>query len=116
MDTTGHLLGYVVYILSKQPEYLTRIKNEAIANGINFDRITIDDLASLKYLDAFLKEALRFCSPAPYLFPRMATATHKLGDITILKGTIVNVGSNIIGFPHVPVSYTHLTLPTIYSV
>lgn len=30
-------------------------------------------------------------TPVPLLFPRVATRTHKLGDLTIEKGTIVNL-------------------------
>ena len=38
----------------------------------------------------------------------------QLGQVTVRKGAYVNTGANLMGL--VPVSYTHLTLPTIYSV
>eukprot|EP01017_Pseudomicrothorax_dubius_P008127 TRINITY_DN12648_c0_g1_i1.p1 TRINITY_DN12648_c0_g1~~TRINITY_DN12648_c0_g1_i1.p1 ORF type:complete len:514 (+),score=105.55 TRINITY_DN12648_c0_g1_i1:140-1681(+) len=98
MDTTGHLLGLSTYYLLKHPEYVERIMNEAKENGINFDAITIDSLAPLKQLDAFIKEVLRFGTPTLYLLLRRAKVTHELGDLTILKGTMVTVGLNTIGF------------------
>eukprot|EP01017_Pseudomicrothorax_dubius_P030115 TRINITY_DN3722_c0_g1_i3.p1 TRINITY_DN3722_c0_g1~~TRINITY_DN3722_c0_g1_i3.p1 ORF type:complete len:431 (+),score=76.41 TRINITY_DN3722_c0_g1_i3:320-1612(+) len=98
MDTTAHLLTTSMYYLLKYPETAAKIMNEAKSNGINFDHITIDGLASLKYLDAFLKEVLRNSAPILSLLPRRAKTTHKLGDLTILKGTIVNVSFNVAGF------------------
>eukprot|EP01017_Pseudomicrothorax_dubius_P028102 TRINITY_DN3319_c0_g1_i2.p1 TRINITY_DN3319_c0_g1~~TRINITY_DN3319_c0_g1_i2.p1 ORF type:complete len:513 (-),score=110.17 TRINITY_DN3319_c0_g1_i2:50-1588(-) len=98
MDTTGHLLGLSIYYLWKYPEYVARIMDEATRNGINFDNITIDDLNSLKFLEAFLKEVLRLGTPTIQIMPRKAIETHQLADITILKGTIVSVGVNAIGF------------------
>eukprot|EP01017_Pseudomicrothorax_dubius_P044997 TRINITY_DN7700_c0_g2_i5.p1 TRINITY_DN7700_c0_g2~~TRINITY_DN7700_c0_g2_i5.p1 ORF type:complete len:491 (+),score=122.44 TRINITY_DN7700_c0_g2_i5:66-1538(+) len=98
MDTTGHLLGLSIYYLWKHPEYLDKIMNEAKANGINFSSISIDSLAPLKLLDAFLKEVLRFGTPTLYQLPRRAKETHKLGELTILKGTMVTAALNTIGF------------------
>eukprot|EP01017_Pseudomicrothorax_dubius_P042126 TRINITY_DN6831_c0_g4_i2.p1 TRINITY_DN6831_c0_g4~~TRINITY_DN6831_c0_g4_i2.p1 ORF type:complete len:209 (-),score=35.01 TRINITY_DN6831_c0_g4_i2:42-668(-) len=98
MDTTGHMLAYAVYILVRFPEHAVKIMNEATANGINFDCIRIDELTPLKFLDAFLKEVLRFCTPTLSMLIRRAEKTHKLGDLTILKGTTVNVNFNAIGF------------------
>eukprot|EP01017_Pseudomicrothorax_dubius_P026026 TRINITY_DN2870_c0_g1_i2.p1 TRINITY_DN2870_c0_g1~~TRINITY_DN2870_c0_g1_i2.p1 ORF type:complete len:279 (+),score=74.17 TRINITY_DN2870_c0_g1_i2:61-837(+) len=98
MDTTGHLLGLSIYYLCKHPEFVARIMNEATINGINFDKIVIDDLNSLKFLDAFLKEVLRWGTPTIQTVPRIAKQTHQLGDLTILKGTDVHVPMNAIGF------------------
>eukprot|EP01017_Pseudomicrothorax_dubius_P038627 TRINITY_DN5821_c0_g1_i4.p1 TRINITY_DN5821_c0_g1~~TRINITY_DN5821_c0_g1_i4.p1 ORF type:complete len:176 (-),score=32.97 TRINITY_DN5821_c0_g1_i4:64-591(-) len=75
-----------------------RIMEEASKNNFNFDHITIDSLGSLKLLDAFLKEVLRWGTPAVQLLPREAKVTHMLGDIKVLKGTIVNVAVHGIGF------------------
>eukprot|EP01017_Pseudomicrothorax_dubius_P038016 TRINITY_DN5642_c0_g1_i5.p1 TRINITY_DN5642_c0_g1~~TRINITY_DN5642_c0_g1_i5.p1 ORF type:complete len:276 (-),score=89.47 TRINITY_DN5642_c0_g1_i5:93-920(-) len=98
MDTTGHLLNMAVYYLIKYPHYLTRIQEEVAANGVDLDNISIDVLNKLKFLDAFLKEVLRWGTPGMRLFPREATTTHQLGDLKILKGTVVNVEVNAIGF------------------
>eukprot|EP01017_Pseudomicrothorax_dubius_P039700 TRINITY_DN611_c0_g1_i1.p1 TRINITY_DN611_c0_g1~~TRINITY_DN611_c0_g1_i1.p1 ORF type:complete len:273 (-),score=60.24 TRINITY_DN611_c0_g1_i1:126-944(-) len=98
LDSTAQFVSYALYVLSKHPEYLTRIMNEATANGVNFDNIKIDDLGSLKFLDSFLKETLRYYTPVPNMVPRRATNTHNLGDLTILKGTVVGIAVNSIAY------------------
>lgn len=40
-------------------------------------------------MGACIKETLRIVPPTPIVFPRKATADHKLGDLKIKKGTIV---------------------------
>ena len=40
-------------------------------------------------MSACIKECLRLVPPTPIVFPRKAMADHKLGDLKIKKGTIV---------------------------
>ena len=40
----------------------------------------------------------------------------QLGDKVLGSNTVDSAGNPVEGNPTVPVSYTHLTLPTIYSV
>jgi hypothetical protein len=45
-----------------------------------------DDLKNRTYLEAFIKETLRVYGPSIGISAREAISTHKLGNITVLKG------------------------------
>ena len=89
MDTTGHLLGMTLYNLATHPEHLINLKKERDAIYNKEPIITADALQKMDVLHCFLKETLRFYTPAPSTFPRIAIEDHKLGDLSIKKGTLV---------------------------
>lgn len=60
-ETTSGLLSFTFYYLLKNPHALQKAQAEAD----QFDKITIDTLPKLKYIDAVLKETLRLQPTAP---------------------------------------------------
>lgn len=90
-DTTAHLLAFALILLSKNPDKL-EILNKEIEENINqLNDYNYDKLQQLSYLNAVLKETLRLNAPVPSLIQRKALNDHKLGNILIKKGTIVNI-------------------------
>lgn len=61
-ETTGSLLGWVWYLLSKHPEHLTTLYKE-IDQEIGQRAITYEDLAKLPFLRMVLEETLRLYPP-----------------------------------------------------
>lgn len=89
-DTTGHALGMAAYFLAKHPECKQKILEEYGTLNKPVEQISTDDLALLKYLDAFWQETLRLATPAASMpFARVAIKDHKLGDFEVKKGTRV---------------------------
>ncbi|TFK81533.1 cytochrome P450 [Polyporus arcularius HHB13444] len=75
-ETASSTLSWMLYELSKHPEYQTRIREEiravrAIANERPDPTFTVEDLDSMKYLIAAIKETLRF-HPVVYCLWRVA--------------------------------------------
>ncbi|RPD57254.1 cytochrome P450 [Lentinus tigrinus ALCF2SS1-7] len=72
-ETTSSTLSWMLYELSKHPEYQTRIREEiravrAAANERGEPTFTVEDLDSMQYLIAAIKETLRFHAVVPYLW------------------------------------------------
>jgi len=89
VDTTGHLVSMALYNLTQYPEYL-QILQEERDQTFNTETIkTAETLQKMDSLHAFIKETLRFYSPAPGVTFRVATADHKLLDLEIKKGDVV---------------------------
>jgi len=92
MDTTGHLVGMALYNLHLNQENvpdLTAEREEIYKN--HEGELTIDHLQKMEFLHCFLKETLRFHTPAPGSVPRLALEDHKIGDLEIKKGDQVRV-------------------------
>lgn len=85
MDTTGHLAGMIVYYLTQYKDIYATLKKEIDENTDE----SANGLAHLPYLNAVIKEALRYYGPANFIFDRVAIKDHELGGIPIKKGTIV---------------------------
>ncbi|KAL4488682.1 hypothetical protein ABPG73_020381 [Tetrahymena malaccensis] len=85
MDTTGHLLGMTTYYVSQNKEIYAKLQSE-IDN--NKDQ-SAHGLSKLPYLNAVIKETLRFYGPGNILFDRIAIKDHELAGIPIKKGTLV---------------------------
>ncbi|KAL4485714.1 hypothetical protein ABPG72_010976 [Tetrahymena utriculariae] len=84
-DTSGHLLAMTLYYITQNPHLQKVLQKEIDGNQDQ----TPQGLAQLNYLNAFIKETLRYYGPANFIFDRIATQDHYLGDIPIEKGTIV---------------------------
>lgn len=89
MDTTGHLITMALYLLYNNPVYIQKLQKEIKEIYDRNNTITMDDLNQMEMMHAVLKEALRFYTPAPTVFPRLAETDHDLGGIKIKKGSSV---------------------------
>eukprot|EP01017_Pseudomicrothorax_dubius_P025910 TRINITY_DN2845_c0_g1_i5.p1 TRINITY_DN2845_c0_g1~~TRINITY_DN2845_c0_g1_i5.p1 ORF type:complete len:261 (-),score=56.53 TRINITY_DN2845_c0_g1_i5:35-769(-) len=98
MDTTSRVITFSIYYLLEYPSIKDRIVSEFQNLGVPVSKLTTEDIGKLKYLDAFLKEVLRVGTPTIDTMPRSAKSTHNLCDLKVLKGTVVKVGLNAVGF------------------
>ncbi|KAL4446417.1 hypothetical protein ABPG74_001158 [Tetrahymena malaccensis] len=85
MDTTGHLLGMTMYYLTQHKDVYSRLQEEIDKNQDQSNQ----SIQQLPFLNAVIKESLRYYGPANILFDRIATQDHYIGGIPIKKGTIV---------------------------
>ncbi len=84
MDTTRHLIGITLYLLTQHPEYLERLKKER--ELYSHAGASLDNINKMEELHCFLKETLRFYTPIPLSMDRAAISDHKIGDLDIPKG------------------------------
>ncbi|CAJ0590341.1 unnamed protein product [Cylicocyclus nassatus] len=89
-DTTANSLAYVTFLLAKHPESQRRLQEE-IDQYSGDETITYELLASMKYLDFVMKEALRMYPVASFANSRQCMKSTTLGDININKGTFVMI-------------------------
>ena len=97
-DTTGHLLGHLVYVLGKHPEVYKTLMEELGKNSNAIEKNDFDVIRNLEYLNAVIKEGLRYVTPASEAFGRVAIKDHKLGDLFIKKGTNIVLGMSLNSF------------------
>jgi cytochrome P450 len=57
-ETTGTVLAWFIYFISKYPRIQTKLKAELGDN--KFNRMTVEQIESLTYLDCVLREVLRY--------------------------------------------------------
>ena len=69
-ETTATALSGTTYNLLKNPEHLKKLTEEIRTAFEDFDDVTLEDLARLKYLQACLQEGLRMYPPVPISLPR----------------------------------------------
>ncbi|KAL4491315.1 hypothetical protein ABPG72_021701 [Tetrahymena utriculariae] len=91
METTGHTVGFCFYFYCKYPKIREKLRNE-ISKHISPDQpITYENISQLNYLDCFIKEVFRIYGPTSTLMYRIATQDHKIKNIEIKKGSMVNL-------------------------
>ncbi|XP_052791149.1 cytochrome P450 3A41-like [Mya arenaria] len=86
-ETTASLLRYATYMLALRPDIDEKLCNE-ISENIGEDIPTYDNIGTLKYMDQFISETLRFYPPVPRL-SRLAQEDLVYKDMVIPKGTSV---------------------------
>jgi len=89
MDTTGHLIGMMLYNLTQHPDCLEGLKAEIKETYDKTEKLTTDVLQGMDEMHNVLKETLRMYTPAPMTFFRVALQDHKIGELEIKKGTWV---------------------------
>jgi len=92
MDTTGHLITMMSYFYLKNPECQEKLLKEVDQAFEDPKKVTLEVLNKMDYMSAMIKESLRMVTPTPTLFMRKAIRDHKLGDLCVKSGTVVNVG------------------------
>ncbi|KAJ4712450.1 Cytochrome P450 [Melia azedarach] len=96
-DTTYTLLEWTMTELLRHPDIMKRTQNEV--RGIVGDKsdITEEDLDKMHYLNAVIKEILRFHTPIPLLLPRESNQDIKIQGYDIPAGTQVIINYWTIG-------------------
>ena len=61
-ETTGSAVAWFIYCMSKHPRVQAKIKAEL--DNLQLDRMTVEQIESLPYLDCVLREVFRFVPPA----------------------------------------------------
>jgi len=59
-------------MLARRPDCAEKIRQEFNKHISDPEAVKHEDLSKLEYLQAFISEVLRFYSPAPFLFPKVA--------------------------------------------
>ena len=93
-DTSFTVLEYAMAQLMRNPCLMNKLQAEvrnAIAKGK--EMVTEDELDSLAYLKAVIKETLRLHMPAPLLVPHFSMADCNIEGYTIPSGTRAIVNS-----------------------
>lgn len=101
-DTVSSAVSWCLYNLARFPEYQQQCRDEVenLLRDKDKDELDWDDLSSLPYITMFIKESLRFHTPAPDIL-RTLIKDVTLTDGTVLpKGTITTV--SCLGMHHHP--------------
>ncbi|KAH7402582.1 cytochrome P450 46A1 [Pyrenochaeta sp. MPI-SDFR-AT-0127] len=73
-ETTATLLSGLTYLLLKNPEKMTKLKEEIRSTFASSDDISMEALAKLPYVNACIKEGLRRYPPVAVGLPRLTPA------------------------------------------
>ena len=92
MDTTGHLIGMTLYLLTQHPEYLAELQHERKMAFKETGRMNSENLQDLDLLHCILKETIRLYTPAGGTFTRTALEDHSILDLNVKKGDLIRVG------------------------
>jgi cytochrome P450 len=87
-DTTATTLAWMIYLLKRNPDTLTKAREEARRVAPDTDQFTMEQMAELRYIEACAHEAMRL-KPVGPLLPSEALKDTVVGDVSIPKGTIV---------------------------
>lgn len=97
MDTTGHQLSWILGMLAAHPNIVNEILDELKEHqlyGPNSRDVEFEDLTSLPYLNAVIKEGFRVVTVVPGGFPRFLPRDMTLLGYRLPKGTMVNYPGN----------------------
>jgi cytochrome P450 len=89
-DTTYIALDYAMAELMRKPQAMTKLQTEVrrcAAKGK--EMVTEEDLSSMSYLKAVMKESMRLHAPGPLLIPHFSMADCDVEGYTIPSGTRV---------------------------
>ncbi|CAF3510932.1 unnamed protein product [Rotaria sp. Silwood1] len=88
-ESTSSTLAWFIHLMSKHPQVQQKIKTE-LMNDNNLQRLSLDRLDSLIYLDCVINEVFRFCPPTTGTI-RTLTIDDRLpsSDVQLFKGESV---------------------------
>jgi cytochrome P450 len=86
-ETTGLALTWALFLLGEHPEAEAKLQRE-LDEVLGSQRITLQDIPRLRYLDCVIKESLRLYPPA-YGVVREALNDCEIGGYTVPKGSTV---------------------------
>nr|WET52745.1 cytochrome P450 76AH62 [Callicarpa americana] len=92
-DTNTTSIEWIMSELILNPDKLAKVKNELKSVVGENKHVQESDMPRLPYLQAVIKEVLRYHPPAPLLLPRKAECDQEVNGYLIPKGTqiLVNV-------------------------
>ncbi|XP_067656061.1 probable cytochrome P450 12a5, mitochondrial [Haliotis asinina] len=96
VDTTSHMLAFILYTLCKNPDAMGRLREEIDANLTDGRPPTDEDISRMSYLKAVFKEALRIVPVAPGN-GRTATRDLVLSGYRIPNGTVMALHHDVTG-------------------
>ncbi|KAH8886304.1 cytochrome P450 [Thozetella sp. PMI_491] len=88
-ETTATTFSACTALLLKNPECLSRLREEVRASFESTYEITGSAVAKLPYLNAVIEETLRYYPPTPFGFPRVSPG-ETIDGVFIPKGVIVS--------------------------
>ncbi|KAJ7922415.1 cytochrome P450 [Mycena leptocephala] len=100
-DTSSSALCRILYMLSIRLDIQQTIREEIRAISPSHRRLTLDEISSLPWLDAVLKETMRLYPPVPFVrrtaleertIPFASTPTGSVSSVTIPRGTTLFLG------------------------
>lgn len=100
LESTSGVTTMMAYYSLANPQYQKRLLEEVEEYFKDPSQMTLEKLNQMEYLNAFMKEALRMASPVISVMPRVAVQDHKIGDVLVKKGTILNVPFVANNFAH----------------
>ncbi|RDX73307.1 Cytochrome P450 71A8, partial [Mucuna pruriens] len=96
-ETTSTILGWMMAELLRHPIVMQKLQGEVRNVVRDRTHITEEDLNSMHYLKAVVKETFRLHPPAPLLLPRESMQDTKVMDYDIATGTQIIVNAWAIG-------------------
>ncbi|CAO2189068.1 unnamed protein product [Urochloa humidicola] len=97
-DTSSLVLELAMAELMRSPQLMTKLQAEVRENTPKGqEMVTQDDITSMAYLRAVVKETLRLHPPAPLLLPHLSMVDCEVDGYTIPSGTRVIINEWAIG-------------------
>ncbi|CAO2169890.1 unnamed protein product [Urochloa humidicola] len=97
-DTSSLVLGFVMAELMRNPCHMTKLQGEVRRHTPEGqEMVDEENLASMAYLKAVVKETLRLHQPAPLLLPHLSMVDSVVEGYSIPSGTRVIINSWAIG-------------------
>ncbi|MYM35677.1 cytochrome P450 [Duganella sp. FT94W] len=87
-DTTSNTLAWMLYLLQHNPAAMRQARDEVLRVAPDPDKLTIEQVDALDYLDACAQEAMRLKPVAPFI-PLEALRDSVVGDVRVPKGGLV---------------------------
>ncbi|XP_047169988.1 cytochrome P450 736A117-like [Vigna umbellata] len=92
-DTSSSILGWIMTELLRHPSVMQKLKDEIRNVVSDRTRITEEDLSSMPYLKAVIKESFRLHPTDPILIPRESMEDAKVMKYDIAAGTKIIVNA-----------------------
>ncbi|KAL4487901.1 hypothetical protein ABPG72_022761 [Tetrahymena utriculariae] len=90
-DTTSHLIGNILFELSRNPDVYQRLQKEIDDNIPSFENMKYEDLNNLPYLRLVIKETQRLYPAIFYLFGRFMEKDYTDDDLYISKDLEIQI-------------------------